>query len=161
MSADEADGIVYTRRAGFIDLAHVRITIDTVRYCTEQIRAAQARGESSVTLMTLEGSAFRVQWEDAGDLHDELSLRLGQRVAYLMMTWHEVLTWFGYRTVSWIDESPSAFTWDDTMSHVIGLEVAGEVLRDGDSGRSFNDAVTVALRAKLKEVGIVAPPETN
>src|SRR5262245_17318752 len=64
LAADEADGIVYTRRAGFIDLAHVRITIDTVRYCTEEIRAAQARGHSSVTLLTLEGSAFRVNWQD-------------------------------------------------------------------------------------------------
>src|SRR6185295_8360402 len=37
LAADEANGIVYTTRAGFIDLAHVRITIDTVRFCTERI----------------------------------------------------------------------------------------------------------------------------
>src|SRR5687768_2411742 len=32
---DEASrGIIYTARGGFLDVAHVRITVDRVRYCT-------------------------------------------------------------------------------------------------------------------------------
>jgi hypothetical protein len=184
LAADEANGIVYTTRAGFIDLAHVRITVDTLRFCTERIREGIAQGQSSVTLTTLEGSRFIVELPDTGiataaeaneqeqeqqqaerrRLIDELSLRLGQRVTYLMMTWHEVLTWFGYRTVSWIDESPSAFTWDDSMSHVIGLRVAERVLREQQQPQqdvSFDEAVTSGLRAELIEVGVVPPAQTD
>jgi hypothetical protein len=178
LAADEANGIVYTTHAGFIDLAHVRITIDTVRFCTERIRDRIAQGQPSVTLTTLEGSRFVVELHDTRlgpappeaneqeqaerqRLIDELSLRLAQRVTYLMMTRHEVLTWFGYRTVSWIDESPSAFTWDDTMSHVIGLRVAERVLRDAQPDISFDEAVTSALRAELKQIGMVPPAQTD
>jgi len=177
--SDESDGILYTTRAGFLDLAHVRITVDTVRYCNDQISTAIRQRRPSVTLYTLEGSAFTVHLnyaaapplginddDDSADARaqgDEIALRIAQRVAYLMMNWHEVLTWFGWRTVQFIDESPSAFTYDDTMSHVIGLRIAGKVLREPikPSKYAFDDAVTVALREELKALGAVTPAETD
>ena len=162
---DESSGILYTTRAGFLDLAHVRITVDTVRFCTRQVRAAIAARRDVVTLPTIEGSTFIVTLHDPADLRDddvadELAIRTGQRLGYLMMTWHEMITWFGYRTILFIDESPSAFTYDDTMSHVVGLRVAGRALRDR-SGRSFDESATVALREELADLGAVSPSETE
>jgi hypothetical protein len=165
---DESSGIVYTTRAGFLDLAHVRITIDAVRFCTRQVRAAIAARRDLVTLPTIEGSAFIVTLRTPSDLSnaggndvaDELAIRIGQRLGYLMMTWHEMITWFGYRTILFIDESPSAFTYDDTMSHVVGLRVAGRALRDR-SGRSFDDSATTALHKELAALGAVTPGETE
>src|SRR5689334_1843171 len=56
---DETEnGIIYTTRAGFLDVAHVRITVDTVRYCVTHLRAALQRGDRVVALKTLEGSTF-------------------------------------------------------------------------------------------------------
>jgi hypothetical protein len=170
---DEADGgILYTNRAGFLDLAHVRITVDSVRFCTYRVRVAIRERRDSLTLPTIEGSRFLVSLHyppgfaasthDAANerVADELAIRTGQRLAYLMMTWHEVITWFGYRSVVFIDESPSAFTYDDPMSHVVGLRVAGRALRDR-SGRSFDEAVTIALRAELAELGAMPPGQTG
>src|SRR5690349_16968818 len=38
---DETErGIIYTARAGFLDIAHVRITIDEVRFCAGRVRVA-------------------------------------------------------------------------------------------------------------------------
>ncbi|MGB7159857.1 MAG: DUF4056 domain-containing protein, partial [Tepidisphaeraceae bacterium] len=193
-------GIVYTTRAGFIDVGHVRITIDTVRYCADRVRSAMREQSGQVTLTTIEGSNFFVSlrhpvgWPSAspadapsgkkgdtatypldepgreepekGDtatypLADEVAIRTGQRVAYLMMTWHEVITWFGWRTVPMFTEQHSSFTYDDAMSHVVGLRVAGRALRDRASGRTFDEAVTVALREELAELGAVSPEETE
>ena len=167
---DESDGIVYTTRAGFLDLAHVRITVDSVRFCAERLRAAVRERRNELALPTIEGSTFIVtlryppDWPPCADgavADDELAIRAGQRLGYLMMTWHELITWFGYRTVMFIDESPSAFTYDDTMSHVVGLRVAGRALRDSTPGRSFDAAVTIALRAELEELGAVPPAQTE
>ncbi|MGB7156710.1 MAG: DUF4056 domain-containing protein, partial [Tepidisphaeraceae bacterium] len=184
------NGIVYTTRAGFLDVAHVRITIDSVRFCAARMRAAMRERRHVLTLPTIEGSTFFVSLRyplvgptsapahdaahDAGDgadgaasamddddrFGDELAIRSGQRLAYLMMTWHEVITWFGHRTVIFIDESPSSFTYDDAMSHVVGLRVAGRALRDR-TARSFDEAVTVALRAELAELGAVSREQTE
>jgi hypothetical protein len=93
-------------------------------------------------------------------LANELAIRIGQRVAFLMMTWHEVLQWYGYRTVILVDEHPSAFTYDDPMSHVVGVRVAGRALRD-TSRRSFDEAATEALRAELTDLGVVTPEQTT
>jgi len=171
---DETEhGIIYTTRAGFVDLAHMRITIDLARYCTEHVRRAIRNGASSVPLETLEGSVFFVNlhfpdnWPPRADdprelaIADEVAIRTGQRIAYRMMVWHEFITWFGYRSVAFLDESPSAFTYDDTMSHVIGLRVAGRALRDKSPGRSYDEAVTLALNDELANLGAVSPAETD
>ena len=173
---DESEGIIYTARAGFVDVAHIRITADTVRFCADRIRTAMRKREPVVALPTLEGSIFYVTLQypasgldDSGKaaatpederIADELAIRIGQRVTFLMMTWHEVLTWYGYRTIGLIDEQPSAFTWDDTMAHVVGLRVAGRVLRD-TSGRSYDDRVTTALHDELKDLGAKSTSQTD
>jgi hypothetical protein len=46
------------------------------------------------------------------------------------------------------------------MSHVIGLRVAERVLRE-QTGATFDEAVTSALRAELIAIGIVSPAETD
>ena len=185
---DEVErGIVYTTRAGFLDIAHVRIAVDTTRYCVEGLRGAVARGDAELTLHGPDKSLFHVTlnyppgWADAHAgasaagrdvLADALCLRAGQRLAYLMMTWHELTTWFGYRRLFFVDESPSAFTWEDTMSHVVGLRVAERALAraaadsggpagQGDSDGAFDDAVTHALALELVRLGAVAPNQTD
>lgn len=169
--ADEKErGIIYTCRGGFLDLAHIRLTIDRTRYCAVEVRKALRSGTTSLTLEGPNGSVFHVKlnyppgWDALDrsaqcDLGDELSVVSGQRLAYLMMAWHEVITWFGHRGFFLVDESPSAFTWDDTMAHVIGIRVAGRALRD--TTREFDDAVTAALADEMRQLGAVSPSETN
>jgi hypothetical protein len=59
-----------------------------------------------------------------------------------------------------LSEQRSAFTWDDTMSHVIGLRVAGRALRDM-SGAAFDEAVTRDLREDLIDLGACSPQQTR
>lgn len=174
-AGEASRGIVYTARAGFLDVAHLRITIDQVRYCTRGLRRAIAEREDRIRLSGPNRSVFHVSLHYPDDwatlppaereaLAVEWSLRAGQRVAYLMVTWHELITWFGYRNVFLIDERRSAFLHDDVMSHVIGLRVAERAIRAaGPNADGFADdnAVTAALNAELSELGAAPPACTN
>jgi hypothetical protein len=169
---ETSSGIIYTTRAGFLDIAHLRITVDTVRYCVTHLRAAVDRGETVLPLRTLEGSTFHVKlrypddWRGAPEgsaqrrLAEKVTLRAGQRIAYEMMTWHELATWFGHRTFFFVDERPSAFSYDDIVAHAVGLQISDVVL-SAPTTQSFDQAVTFALRRQLAELGAVSPEQTN
>ena len=184
---ERESGIIYTTRAGFLDVAHLRLTIDWTHYYARRVRAAIDARFERFALPALDGETFHVtlnypdDWHDLDEaqrsaLADELALRCGQRLAYQMMTWHELITWFGHRRVLLIDESPSAFTYDDGMSHAIGLRVAERALRgsldrgngavaDGSRApidwRNGDAAVTAALRAELADLGAVSQAQTD
>jgi hypothetical protein len=76
----------------------MRITIDHVRFCAERVRAAMREQAGQLELPTIEGSTFFVTlryplgWPEKGAetpadeaIADELAIRTGQRIAYLMM----------------------------------------------------------------------------
>lgn len=168
-------GIVYTTRAGFLDLAHVRITIDQARYCSRAFHRAMDKGEHRFKLPGPNRSAWHVAisepagWAELSAperaaLHREASIGAGQRLAYLMLTWHELITWFGYRNFFVVDERRSAFLHDDVMSHVVGLRVADRAMRALPAGADpfgDDDAFTAALAAELADLGAVPPACTD
>lgn len=167
---DETDrGILYTTKAGFLDLAHLRMTIDWTRFCVDKVRQAIDRQQTDVAMNGSNGSMFHARLRYPADWADlppidrerltfELALRSGARLAYLMLVWHETASWYGDHTFVF-DESPSAFTWDDGMSHVIGVRVAETALRD--RARPFDEAVTLYLDAQLQALGVVGPEQTQ
>ena len=174
-TGEASRGIIYTARAGFLDVAHVRITVDQVRYCTRGFRRAVSGDNDKFALRGPNRSVFHVairypaDWaalpaDEREGLAAEWSLRAGQRLAYLMVTWHELITWFGYRNVPFVDERRSSFLHDDVMSHVIGLRVAERAVRAAgptSDGFADDDAVTAALDAEMAELGAAAPACTD
>ena len=55
---------------------------------------------------------------------------MGPYMAYTMVTWHEILTWFGYKSVGIVPEYHSSFSWEDTYSNLLGTVLAARALRD-------------------------------
>ncbi len=171
LQTDEKErGIIYSRKAGFIDVAHIRESVDWSRYFSRELRKAIKSNRSDLNIAGKNGAHFLITlkypdgWaslprDERGALTDELAIRGGQQLAYLTMTWHELITWFGWRKIFLIDEQPSAFTYDDSMSHMIGIRVADRALRD--KRRSWDDAVTVALRDVMKEIQACSPVQTD
>ena len=80
-----------------------------------------------------------------------VSRELARYVAYTALTWHEILTWFGYRPRPYKSEFPSAFSWEDNYSNLLGVHVAAMAL--DDQTVAFNEAVTMALDERLRELG--------
>jgi hypothetical protein len=171
IQTDEKErGIIYARKAGFIDVAHIRESIDWTRYDTQQLRKAIKAGHTEMRIAGKNNAQLLIAlkypdgWSDlpAAErraLGEEMAIRGGQQLGYLTTTWHELITWYGHRKIFLIDEQPSAFTYDDTMSHMVGITVAGRALRD--KRRGWDGAVTVALREVMKEIGAVTPVQTE
>ena len=178
--AEASRGILYAERAGFLDIAHLRNAADLTLFVHRQV-APRLREDRPVTLSLLaaEPDLYRVTLAAPPGAtpaeRDEAAVQIAARVAYLMTTWHEVLTWYGYRGMGVITERPSAFSYDDAASHRVGVELAMAVLREVapdptgaqvPGGEELDDAVfdaaiTGALPRRLRELGVVPPAEAT
>lgn len=90
--------------------------------------------------------------EDRDALAREVAIELAQYLAYTGSTWHEILTWFGYKGAGIWPEYQSAFSWEDNYSNVLGCRIGAAALRDTD--RDFERAVTGLLDAELQALGV-------
>lgn len=162
-------GIVYTRSGGFLDIAHVRNSADMTAYIHARALLAIERGWEVFEFKGHEPSTYRVElcypddWEqlDVETRHrytNELALRLAQRVAFDVMTWHEIITWHGYKSTIVIPESNSAFTYDDIPSHALGVQLAADALR---TGRDFDLEMSRLLDEALSDLGAVEGDELD
>ena len=166
-------GTLYTRRAGFVDLSHVRDTIDWVYVLhghVEEALGALGGSEGDPAGFALHYCQARFEvWFDVppwwgsldererGELRQELAIRAAQRLSIVLATWHECATWLGHQTVPGIPETWSAFTWDDCTAHVIGAIVGGRALRDHTT--SWDRAVTRELDEELRQLEAVSKRE--
>jgi hypothetical protein len=154
-------GIIYTQKAGFLDIAHIRDTADWTRYFALRVEEALEDGQTSLSLNGPDRTRMHMRfaypegWESLPSfererLIHELALRCGQEAAYAHLTWHEVITWYDYGKVPLISEAASSFTYDDVMSHVIGLYAVERAWNDRT--RDYNDAMTAALDELIHEL---------
>lgn len=163
-------GIIYTRKVGFVDIAHIRNTIDLTYYAHERLSTALKAENTHLVLVGAEPSVYHLwitypDWwktlsSDAKErMTKELAVRMAQRMGDLMMTWHEIITWYGYRPSLLVGEKWSAFSCDDMPSHIIGAELAGQSL--SLPVEQFEQAVTQSLSRRLKELEAVEPKQTR
>lgn len=160
LGAEGARGIVYTRDAGFLDIAHIRESIDWTRYCYLHIRPLMEAGGGSFRFQR-DDARFTVRVEPGGACADpdEPARAYAAHLAYVVMTWHEIASWYGVRAVFFISEQRSCFTWDDTSSHIVGVRLGEELLRDG--AEQWDRRVTDALPRRLAELGAADPGATT
>jgi hypothetical protein len=69
-----------------------------------------------------------------------------------MTTWHEVLTRFGYKCIGLPTEFPSAFSWEDSYSNLLGTVVAVNALQDAQ--HPYNEAMQIALDREMAKLGV-------
>lgn len=162
-NASEQSGIVYTCRAGHVDISHVRKAADWTGYLAAVVLEQIEKGRTSFQVKQVEPSLYCVEltypenWNDLDSaererIAREVSCDLGQYLAWTGLTWHEILTWFGYRFKVWQSEFPSAFSWEDNYSNLLGTHIAVAALQD--QAHPFSEAVTRLLRVRLAELGV-------
>lgn len=165
---EEGRGILYTCRAGFVDIAHVRNTVDHAAHIYARVLYALEHGGACVRFRLAEPSVYRLEisypeaWYELGPeerarLAREVAIRAATIAAHRSMAWHELLTWYGYKSTGIISEEGSAFTYEDSVSHAVGEVVAERALMaaPGVDARAFGEAATVALEEVLRELGAV------
>jgi len=162
-SASEKNGVVYTCKGGFIDIAHLRKAADWTAYFAAKTFKHLMNDETEFSFKMKEPSLHFVHieypayWQDfprreKKQIASDISISLGQYLAFTAATWHEILTWFGYKCTGIYSEFPSAFSWEDTFSNLLGTHLA--VIALNDSNHTYNDAMTLAIELELKKLGI-------
>jgi hypothetical protein len=131
LDGTEDNGILYTCRAGHIDIAHVRKAADWTGFLAALTLECLQEGRTAFQFKLREPSRYFVEltypqgWDalpadEKERVAREVSRQLGQYLAYTAMTWHEILTWFGFKPKGYRSEFPSAFSWEDNYSNLLG-----------------------------------------
>lgn len=163
----ERNGIVYTCRAGHIDITHLRKGVDWTAYLAFHIRQALLDDKTTFSFHMHEPSRHYLQFkypEAWASLPQNVREQIAAEVAipvaayctYTAMVWHEMLTWFGYKSIGIYTEYPSAFSWEDVYSNLLGCRVAAEALRD--PGLDFEEAATALIDRELQSLGVRPRP---
>lgn len=149
-------GIVYTKKAGFVDISHAREAMDWTRYVAIELADAPQRdGERTATFVF---ENVRVTVKTPGELTDEERIDAAAGLVYRLLVWHEVSTWLGYSLVPFVSERRSAFTPDDLTAHAIGVRVAREVLRAGPDLAMYEQRTGEALE---REIAVLEPIDAD
>jgi len=162
-SKAEKNGIIYTCRGGHIDTPHLRKGADWTAYLADRAYQTLLKGKSEFSFQFYEPSRYYVHitypdnWKELDEGQrsqtvQEISIGLGQYCAFTGLTWHEIVTWFGYRPVPLYPEFSSAFSWEDSYSNLMGTHIAGIALRD--TQREYNEAMTAALEQEGRNLDI-------
>ncbi len=163
-AAEAQRGTLYTCQAGFLDVAHLRLTVDWMHFARTRFEPALRAGEPHVSFVGPDDTivhaaiSYPPVWdeipEDAREraLTDSL-VRASARASYIIWTWHELITHEGHSSLALISEKGSAFGYDDMASHAVGLRIGEAVLRDE---RPHNEATTAHLADELERLGVVS-----
>jgi hypothetical protein len=164
--SSENNGIAYTCRGGHIDVTHARIGADNVRYLYIKTKKNLLQGRTEFTYsLNVDHSIYYVKlkypenWKnmpaaEKTKIADEVSLELSQYFTYTMVTWHEILTWFGFKTMAIVPEFPSAFSWEDNYSNLFGTRLGAEAVQDKQ--HDYDTAMTIVLKKELENLGVIS-----
>jgi len=160
----EKNGIAYTSRGGHVDTMHLRIATDWTAYLAAKSYRNLMRGEQSFSYKLLADRSrhtvhisYPENWrslpqEQRSKTAREVALAMAPYLAYSMVSWHEIITWYGFHSVGIVRESHSAFSWEDSYSNLLGTVIASQALRDTE--HSYDEAVSIALDEEMRKLGI-------
>ncbi|EEW39411.1 hypothetical protein HMPREF0484_4525 [Klebsiella pneumoniae subsp. rhinoscleromatis ATCC 13884] len=146
--SEEQNGLIYTRRGGFIDIAHVRDTADNTFYLFNRI--APTLGQAGRIFYSEELGVRRVQL-------NAFTPPAGVRQRYQLAAWlaghlaFEIAQWYGFQSVPGFSEEISAFSPEDLYSNLLGARLAINVILSGHGGslEDYNQAMDAALKQVL------------
>ncbi|WP_374184662.1 DUF4056 domain-containing protein [Klebsiella variicola] len=164
--SEEQNGLIYTRRGGFIDIAHVRDTADYTFYLFNRI--APTLGQAGRIFYSEELGVRRVQLNaftpPAGVRQRyQLAAWLAGHLAFEIAQWHEIAQWYGFQSVPGFSEEISAFSPEDLYSNLLGARLAINVILSGHGGslEDYNQAMDTALKQALTRLMVATRGETE
>ncbi len=151
--ASEENGIIYTRRGGFIDMGHLRDQIDWMAYLFTQLNENKTKGNLSIVLGR-EGGEKNLNVKIPSNLTNTDLVLLAGKIAYDLSVWHEIATWFGASTIPFVPERYSSFSIEDAYSNLLGVTIGIQALQ---SALPYEEAVTKIITQTLQNL----EPVTN
>lgn len=147
----EENGIIYTRRGGFIDMGHLRDQSDWMAYLYMQLQKSRVKGNLSLVLGH-EGGEKILTAHIPSNLADSDLIQLAGKIAYDLSVWHEIATWFGASTIPFVPERYSSFSIEDAYSNLLGVTIGIKAIQ---SEFPYEEAVTAIIDETLKNLDVV------
>jgi hypothetical protein len=160
----EKNGMVYTSRGGFIDIGHLREAADRTKYISELSFENMMKGQTQFSFRVLEPARYFVSiqypqnWDNLQEkekIAKDVSIEIGQYCAQTTTIWHEMVTWFGYKSSGFFSEYLSAFSWEDPYSDLLGVTLAARALKSNEN--NYDDAMTSLIPQQLHGLGAQPP----
>ena len=156
----ERNGLVYSCRGGFIDIAHVRDYADWTLYLATEF-GRQLETGARIEIPDSEGGRRTIVLEAIDPAfvatvgRRELSSALAAWMAFRMSIWHEIATWYGWSSFSIFPERASAFSPEDLYSNLLGTKLATAIVNAGNdlSEPLFNESMDAWLGQSLRFLG--------
>ena len=148
----EENGIIYSRRGGFIDMAHLRDQSDWTAYLYTQILEHKKKGSLSIVLGR-EGGEKTLNVSIPSNLNNQDLINLAGKIAYDLSVWHEIATWFGASSIPFVPERYSSFSIEDPYSNLLGATIGIQALQ---SELPYEQAVTQIINKYLKDLDAVS-----
>jgi hypothetical protein len=150
-SSEEGDGIIYTRRGGFIDMAHLRDQADWTAYLYSLINIF--KGKDTIEQFIGHEGGEKILKLIVPPNADSLDIMiLAARIAYDLSIWHEIATGFGESSVPFISERFSSFSVEDAYSNLLGATLGMKALK---SELPYEEAMTQFISNTLDSLGVV------
>jgi len=156
-AAKEQRGIAYTCKAGDIDIAHVRKYAEWTESFAEKLEGGLKNQKTKFSFSGQEPGKYGLEIAYSTDFNNlkkdekekiikDVSIEIGQNLAYTMSLWHETLTWFGWKYTGIIPEFNSAFCWEDRFSDTFGCYIGGLALKQrGNFEKNLNQILEKEL----------------
>ncbi len=141
----EGNGIVYTKRGGFIDLGHLRDCADWTAYLYHQIVNKKIGDEFVLNLGNEAGNKTLIIREFNSDSIPN-PYELASKIAYDLSLWHEIATWYGASYIPMVPERYSSFSPEDLYSNLLGTYLGKKALQ---SNLPYNEAMTFYIAEML------------
>ena len=163
----ENNGIIYTRRGGFIDTAHVRDTADLTIALFFKIFSRL--GESFTIELHPELGSRKIVFRETDLSHLNsrrrwlLAANISARLAYQLAEAHEIAQWHGYRSFALWSEELSAYSPEDIYSNMMGARLAKAlIIRNLAQNKTmFNQNMTLWFKAGMKELEPASKKQTQ
>lgn len=153
---DEGNGIVYTKRGGFIDLGHVRDCADWTAFLYTLIQSVEKNSHDIVLDLSPEGGDKTLAIENIQSIDGLKILEVAGKIAYDLSVWHEIATWFGASYIPMIPERYSSFSPEDLYSNLLGVTLGMQAVK---SDLEYNEAMTMLIANALDSLGAVSSIE--
>jgi Protein of unknown function (DUF4056) len=149
---EEGNGIIYTRRGGFIDMGHLRDQADWTAYLYAYIMLHKERG-LAIRKLGYEGGTKNLTVLAPTTMCAEDVMLLAGKIAYDLSVWHEIATWFGASYIPLLPERFSSFSVEDAYSNLLGVHLGIAALQ---SDLPYEEAMTKLIYETLESLDAVS-----
>ncbi|MCY1722052.1 DUF4056 domain-containing protein [Prolixibacteraceae bacterium Z1-6] len=143
---EEGNGIIYTKRGGFIDLGHMRDCADWTAYLYKLIQSKQENPTPTLIALGTEGGTKTLELDIPSEIDSMVIYQVAGKIAYELSLWHEIATWFGVSYIPMLPERYSSFSPEDLYSNLLGVELGINALK---SDLDYNDAMTQLINQMM------------